>query len=83
MTIKKSNDKNCTCFYKLILLDCNMPVLNGYETCQRLLNLIKKGEIPKVNIIACTADETEHNKEKCINYKFNEIIYKPINRKVL
>ena len=78
MIIKKANDKKCHCTYKLILMDCNMPVLDGFGACKRLLNLIKKGELPYFNIIACTADETEHNKLKCINYKFKEIIYKPI-----
>ena len=32
-TIKKAQNKSCSCYYKLILMDCNMPVLNGYKAC--------------------------------------------------
>ena len=30
--IKKQKDKSCKCRYKLILMDCNMPRMNGFET---------------------------------------------------
>jgi len=32
--------RDCACQYQLILLDCNMPILNGYDTCMAIKKLI-------------------------------------------
>ena len=38
--IVKQTTKQCQCRYQLILLDCNMPVMNGYQTCRKLKAMI-------------------------------------------
>lgn len=61
----------------LILLDIQMPVLNGYETCQ---------EIRKINttvpIIALTAGTIQGEKEKCLKVGMNDYISKPIVKEI-
>jgi len=42
-----------------------MPVMDGFNATKRLNYLISKKKINKVPIIACTADVTDTNKEKC------------------
>ena len=65
MVLKKQQDQNCDCTYKLIIMDCNMPKMNGYQACNTLKNLMKEGKLEKINIIAFTADETTDNIKKC------------------
>jgi len=40
MIKEKQKDKSCQCYYKNIILDCNMPIKDGYETCKELKELI-------------------------------------------
>ena len=57
----------------LILLDIQMPVLNGYETTIEIRKTDKK-----IPIIALTAGTIMGEKEKCIKAGMNDYISKPI-----
>ncbi|MES2811523.1 MAG: PAS domain S-box protein [Bacteroidota bacterium] len=59
----------------IVLLDIQMPVLNGYEAAQeiRIFN-------PTVPIIALTAGTIKGEREKCIESGMNDYVSKPINR---
>jgi PAS domain S-box-containing protein len=57
----------------LILLDIQMPVLNGYETATEIRTLDKR-----IPIIALTAGIIKGEKEKCIEAGMNDYISKPI-----
>ena len=41
--------------YQVVFLDCNMPVMNGFEAARFLRKMIADGEINEMKIIACTA----------------------------
>ena len=43
--IKERKLKLCGCKYLLILMDCNMPIMNGYDACQSLKQMISTGEL--------------------------------------
>ena len=75
--------KDCDCQYSLILLDCNMPVMNGYDTCVEIRQLIKEKVVPAINILAVTADATKMNQERCLNCGFDNVVEKPIYKKTL
>ena len=59
--IRDKKTKPCQCHYSLILMDCNMPVMNGYEACQQIHQMIRDKEIPALKIVAVTADVTRMN----------------------
>jgi len=52
--------------FKLILMDCQMPVMDGYEASKLLVAMMSKGEITKCPIIALTANnQTDEHQRLC------------------
>lgn len=64
--------------YDLLLIDIQMPKINGYE----LLKIIRAKNI-KTPAIAQTAFAFDTDKNKCFTAGFNDFISKPINRELL
>ncbi len=69
--------------YDLILMDCHMPVMNGYDASVALTRLMEAGAIAKMPIVALTADEMNDNKERCLSAGMVEYLTKPIHRESL
>lgn len=65
--------------YDLILMDCQMPELDGYETTRRIRQHPQKcwREIP---IVAVTAHAMKGDREKCIEAGMNDYISKPFQQ---
>ena len=62
----------------LILMDLNMPIMDGYEAMR-----IIKSRHPKIPIIAQTAYTLSEDRHKCMQAGFNDYIAKPINKVAL
>jgi CheY-like chemotaxis protein len=62
----------------LVLMDLNMPIMDGYEAMR-----IIKSQHPKIPIIAQTAYTLTEDRLKCMQAGFNDFIAKPINRAAL
>ncbi len=62
----------------LILMDINMPVMDGYEAMR-----IIKSKHPDLPIIAQTAYTLNNDRHKCLKAGFNDYIAKPVNRVAL
>jgi len=65
--------------FDLILLDIQMPLMDGYATSQAIRKELKS-DIP---IIAMTAHALAGEREKCLSYGMNDYISKPIHEKEL
>ena len=63
--------------YDMILMDCQMPVLDGFETTKKI-RAMKDPKINNVLIIALTA---ETDRQKCFEAGMNDYICKPFNKK--
>jgi len=67
--------------YDLILMDCQMPVMDGFEATKAIRNM--QGPISRTPIIAVTANVSTGQREKCLEAGMNDYVAKPINREVL
>jgi len=63
--------------YDLILMDCQMPVMNGFEATRRIRTLPGGSSIP---IIAMTANVMDGDREACFEAGMDEYITKPYQR---
>ena len=63
--------------YHVLFLDCQMPVLDGYETARRIR---ASGEYPKLAIIALTAQAMKGDRERCLEAGMDDYITKPFRR---
>lgn len=68
--LNKMFEKN----YDLLLTDCNMPLVNGYE----LAKAIRQTGNADLPIVAITADAFPETKSKCIKAGMNDQITKPV-----
>ena len=65
----------------LIFMDCQMPVMDGYQSTDTIRNMEReKGVKNPVPIIALTAHALEGDREKCIASGMNDYISKPFKR---
>ncbi|SEG45487.1 PAS domain-containing hybrid sensor histidine kinase/response regulator [Flavobacterium urumqiense] len=65
--------------YDIILMDLQMPVMNGFEATEYIRNTMNS----KIPIIALTADVTTVDLAKCKSVGMNDYIAKPVDERVL
>lgn len=65
-------------YYQLILMDIQMPVMNGYDAAKAIRKL-KNPDLASVPIIAMTANAFEEDKQEAIRCGMNAHIAKPID----
>ena len=65
MAVKNNEESNPSKQYKIILMDCNMPIMDGYCATKKLVSLFKAKKLKRIPIIACTADASKDNIKKC------------------
>ena len=65
--------------FDIVLMDMEMPVMNGYESA----TFIRKNLKSNIPIIAMTAHAMAGERERCLSLGMNEYISKPINANVL
>ena len=68
--------------FDLVLMDCQMPIMDGFETTQRIREdgKVLNASIPIIALTAFAMDEDEH---KCLSAGMNDYIAKPIDPTLL
>ncbi|MFT7313850.1 MAG: PAS domain S-box-containing protein [Paraglaciecola sp.] len=65
--------------YDLVFMDCQMPVMDGFDASRNIRDLQSKVRNSAVPIIAMTANTMQGDREKCITAGMNDFISKPVD----
>lgn len=69
--------------FDLVLMDCQMPVLDGYRTTQAWRAIEQAEQRPHLPIIAMTANAMAEDRQKCLDAGMDDYLSKPVDRKLL
>ncbi len=64
--------------YAMVLMDCQMPVMDGFEATEKLRELTEQSN-PDLPIIALTANAMDQDVIRCFEAGMNDHIAKPVN----
>ncbi len=64
--------------FDLILMDCEMPVMTGYEATKKIRMYERYQKSPPISIVALTAHAMEDHKQRCLNVGMSGHMTKPL-----
>ena len=66
--------------YTLVLLDCEMPDIDGFEVCRRWRSHEREHNLEPLPIVALTAHALDEVYSDCLAVGMNDVLYKPVGR---
>ena len=69
--------------FDLILMDCQMPELDGFEATRIIRQKQNDGQVPRIPIIALTANAMKGDREQCLEAGMDNYCSKPVDAKHL
>lgn len=64
--------------FDLVLMDCQMPLMDGFECTRMIRTLVQAGDMNPVPIIALTANAMRGDRERCLEAGMDDYISKPL-----
>jgi signal transduction histidine kinase/DNA-binding response OmpR family regulator len=69
--------------YAMILMDCQMPVMNGFDAIRSIRTADEEARRPRTPIIAVTAEALHGARERCLEAGFDDYLAKPYHLQAL
>ncbi|MFH2001524.1 MAG: response regulator [Planctomycetota bacterium] len=69
--------------YDLVLMDCQMPEMDGFEATEKIRSADSKVINPHIPIIAMTANAMKGDREKCLDSGMDDFLSKPVVKQKL
>jgi len=69
--------------FDLILMDCQMPHMDGFEASRQLTEMKKTHQLPNIPIIALTANALKGDRERCLQAGMVDYATKPVRKEHL
>jgi CheY-like chemotaxis protein len=62
----------------IIMMDCRMPNMDGYDATRQLRAMMRAGHLPSIPIVALTANAMKGDSEKCMEAGMDAFLSKPV-----
>jgi len=66
--------------FDLVFMDCQMPIMDGFETTQKIRQQERQQQLPHLTIIALTANVLLEDREKCFSSGMDDYVKKPFRK---
>ncbi|WP_298395235.1 ATP-binding protein [uncultured Azonexus sp.] len=63
--------------FDLVLMDCQMPVVDGFSACAELRRREAQGDLPRLPVVALTANAMRDDRARCLAAGMDDYLAKP------